>query len=138
MKDYYRILGVSAKADQHEIKAAYRKLVKIYHPDVVGDDPEKNRMMIEIQEAYEIIGDEKKRKEHDALRNRKRDIESRPERPVQNIQKGRNLSREEMFFNFFGFRPGKGPEDYKNNKNDKDPVYMKPEQMFASFFKNIR
>ena len=65
MKDYYRILGVSEQAAEKEIKAAYRKLAKQYHPDVVQDDAEKTQRMYEIQEAYECLGDEKSRKEYD-------------------------------------------------------------------------
>ena len=52
MKDYYKILGVSPQADDREIKAAYRKLAKKYHPDVVGEDQEKRPIIHEIQEAY--------------------------------------------------------------------------------------
>ena len=55
MKDYYRILGVSEQAAEKEIKAAYRKLAKRYHPDVVKDDPKKTQRMYEIQEAYECL-----------------------------------------------------------------------------------
>ena len=65
MKDYYRILGVSEQAAEKEIKAAYRKLAKQYHPDVVQDDAEKTQRMYEIQEAYECLGDEESRKEYD-------------------------------------------------------------------------
>ena len=70
MKDYYRILGVSEQAAEKEIKAAYRKLAKQYHPDVVQDDAEKTQRMYEIQEAYECLGDEKSRKEYDKARMR--------------------------------------------------------------------
>ena len=51
MKDYYGILGVSEQAAEKDIKAAYRKLAKLYHPDVVKDDADKTQRMYEIQEA---------------------------------------------------------------------------------------
>ena len=58
MKDYYKTLGVSEQATEKEIKAAYRKLAKQYHPDVVKDDADKRQRMYEVQEAYESLGDE--------------------------------------------------------------------------------
>ena len=55
MKDYYGILGVSEQAAEKDIKVAYRKLAKLYHPDVVKDDADKTQRMYEIQEAYQVI-----------------------------------------------------------------------------------
>lgn len=65
MKDYYKILGISKNATADEIKKAYRKLAVKYHPDKNKelDAAEKFR---EIAEAYSVLGDEKKRSEHDA------------------------------------------------------------------------
>ena len=63
--NYYEILGVSSTATGKEIKSAYRKLAKQYHPDVVKDDPMKQKKMYEIQEAYETLGEEEKRKKYD-------------------------------------------------------------------------
>jgi molecular chaperone DnaJ len=65
MKDYYKILGVSDSTSQEEIKKAYRKLSKEYHPDKGGNE-EKFK---EISEAYTNIGDENKRREYDQMRN---------------------------------------------------------------------
>ena len=65
MKDYYGILGVSEQAAEKDIKAAYRKLAKLYHPDVVKDDADKTQRMYEIQEAYQCLGDEESRKKYD-------------------------------------------------------------------------
>ncbi|MDD4382142.1 MAG: molecular chaperone DnaJ, partial [Candidatus Dojkabacteria bacterium] len=63
-RDYYDVLGVDKKASQSEIKKAYRKLVKKYHPDVnkEGDSEEKFK---EVQEAYEVLSDESKRSAYD-------------------------------------------------------------------------
>ena len=63
-RDYYEVLGVDKKATQEELKKAYRKLVKKYHPDVNkdGDAEEKFR---EVQEAYEVLSDESKRSAYD-------------------------------------------------------------------------
>jgi len=63
MKDYYKVLGVSPQADEKEIKSAYRKLAKKYYPDAVRDNPELTERMYVIQAAYEVLGDEEKRKQ---------------------------------------------------------------------------
>lgn len=64
-KDYYEILGVDRNATPEEIKRAYRKLVKKYHPDLHKDDPEAAKKMAEINEAYEVLSDPEKRKKYD-------------------------------------------------------------------------
>lgn len=64
-KDYYEILGVDKDADQKEIKKAYRKLAKKYHPDRNPDDPEASEKFKEISEAYGILSDEDKRARYD-------------------------------------------------------------------------
>lgn len=61
-KDYYKILGVDKNATQDEIKKAYRKLAKKYHPDVNKNNKEAERKFKEVNEAYEVLGDEEKRK----------------------------------------------------------------------------
>ena len=66
MKDYYKILGVDRQAQPEEIKKAYRKLAKQYHPDVVKGDKAKESRMYEIQEAYACLEKEERRKKYDA------------------------------------------------------------------------
>ena len=63
-RDYYEVLGVPKDADEKQIKSAFRKLAKQYHPDLNKDKdaPEKFK---EVQEAYEVLSDEKKRKTYD-------------------------------------------------------------------------
>ncbi len=65
-KDYYKILGVDRNASQDDIKKAYRKLARKYHPDV-SDDPEAETRIKEVNEAYEALGDPEKRKAYDQL-----------------------------------------------------------------------
>ncbi|ACL70029.1 molecular chaperone DnaJ [Halothermothrix orenii] len=64
-KDYYEILGVSRDADQKEIKKAYRRLARKYHPDINKDDPDAEEKFKEISEAYEILSDPDKRARYD-------------------------------------------------------------------------
>lgn len=64
-KNYYETLGVSKTASQDEIKKAYRVLVKKYHPDLHPGDKEAAEKFKEINEANEVLSDEKKRKEYD-------------------------------------------------------------------------
>ena len=64
-KDYYAVLGVKRDAAQKEIKSAYRKLARKYHPDVNPNNQEAETRFKEINEAYEVLGDEEKRKKYD-------------------------------------------------------------------------
>ena len=63
-KSYYDVLGVSKDADEKEIKSAFRKLAKQYHPDI-NKEPGAEAKFKEIGEAYSVLGDEQKRKQYD-------------------------------------------------------------------------
>lgn len=64
-KDYYTILGVDRKAGEKEIKKAYRKLARKYHPDLNAEDTAAKTKFIEINEAHEVLSDPEKRKQYD-------------------------------------------------------------------------
>jgi len=68
-KDYYDILGVNKSADQSEIKRAFRKQAKKYHPDANPDDPAAEERFKELNEAYEVLSDESKRQQYDQFGN---------------------------------------------------------------------
>lgn len=67
-RDYYGVLGVASNATQDEIKKAYRRLAKRYHPDANQNDPRAADRFKEISEAYQVIGDSEKRKQYDDMR----------------------------------------------------------------------
>src|SRR6476660_3194560 len=91
MRDPYEVLGVSKGASQEDIKKAYRKLAKKLHPDSNKKDPKAATKFAELNGAYEIVGDEAKRKQFD---RGEIDAEGKP-----------------RFQGFEGFsgRPGAGP-----------------------------
>ncbi len=109
-KDYYRILGVPENAAEEDIKAAYRRLAKKYHPDAHPGDEKCEEIFREINEAYDALGDSGKRKAYDRERHgtenggsfrqeKKRNSYGAQEKKVdfENIHKS--------FAQFFGFDP---------------------------------
>ncbi len=74
-KDLYQVLGVSRTATEAEIKSAYRKLARKYHPDLNKDDKNAAEKFKEVSNAYDIIGNAEKRKKYD---NNEIDAEGKP------------------------------------------------------------
>jgi DnaJ-class molecular chaperone len=64
-KDYYEVLGLSKGASKEEIKKKFRELAKKYHPDLNKNDKSAEKMFKEVSEAYEVLEDDKKRKQYD-------------------------------------------------------------------------
>lgn len=113
MKDYYKILGVDRQAGPEEIKKAYRKLAKLYHPDVVQGDRAKESRMYEIQEAYACLENEERRRKYDAecLKESRRPADA-----------GKQAGS------------GRGMETYQDRKAKKPEGPVKPDELFAAFF----
>ena len=63
--DYYKILGVDKNASQDDVKKAFRKLARKYHPDLNPNDPSAKDKFQEINEANEVLSDPEKRKKYD-------------------------------------------------------------------------
>ena len=64
-RDYYEVLGVSKTATQDELKKAYRKLARKYHPDLNKDNEEAAEKFKECNEAYSVLSDDQKRAQYD-------------------------------------------------------------------------
>ncbi len=108
-KDYYEVLGVSKSADQDELKRAYRKLAKKFHPDANKDDPSAEDRFKEVNEAYKVLSDPEQRRAYD--------------------QFGPN------FRNFSGGNGTGGANPYGNvNVNFEDVPF---EDIFGSIFGNV-
>ena len=114
-KDYYTTLGVSRDASQKEIKKAYRKLARQYHPDV-NKDPGAETRFKEINEANEVLGDPEKRAKYDQYGS-----------AWQNVQQGGAPPPEyEEFFAHFSGRPDNTRESDTFGGSD-----------FSSFFEHL-
>lgn len=103
-KDYYAILGVPDSADEKAIKIAYRKLARKYHPDVSHEQGSEEKFK-EVAEAYEVLGDAKKRAEYDELR--------RYGRPEQGFEVPPGWRRSSPFEGF-GDIGGRGGRDFSD------------------------
>src|SRR6201984_2234229 len=108
-KDYYEVLGVPRTASEDEIKKAFRKLARQYHPDVAKTKKGAEEKFKEINEAYEVLSDPDKRKKYDELGPKwKQGAEFRPppgwqrERPFAG-QRGRTADFDFEFGGTTGF-----------------------------------
>src|SRR5204863_10119737 len=67
-KDYYQVLGVPKNASAAEVKKAYRKLAQRHHPDANAGNKEAEERFKEVSAAYDVLGDQDKRKQYDQVR----------------------------------------------------------------------
>src|SRR5215207_10057795 len=104
-KDYYEVLGVSRTASDDDIKKAFRKLARQYHPDVAKNKKEAEEKFKEINEAYEVLSDAEKRRKYDQLgANWKQGAEFRPPQGWQEFSgsRGRQSGNGGVEFEFGG------------------------------------
>ena len=128
-KDYYKILGVDKNATQDEIKSAFRKQAKKYHPDLNKDNPEAAEKFKEIGEAYSVLSDENKKKMYDQYGSSAVDG-SRPDPTAGSGFGGfsgfdaADFGFDDIFDSFFGGLGGFGGSRSRNSKVRGDDVLM--------------
>lgn len=141
--NYYEILGVEKNAKASEIKLKYRKLAMKYHPDKNPNDKEAEEKFKKISEAYEVIGNEEKRKEYDKKLNK-----SFENKDFGKFENNKNQNNDKKSYSeSFSFNPN----DLKNmfekvfdvekiDKNEKEKIKNYKENMKNSFenFFNIK
>jgi curved DNA-binding protein len=129
-KDYYSTLGVTKSSSEKEIKQAFRKLARKFHPDVNPADKAAESKFKEINEAYEVLGDPAKRKKYDELGANWRMYEQAQQQGAPNPFAGFNV-------HFGGGGPGQGggyrtmtPEEMQELFGDQNPF----SDFFTTFF----
>ncbi len=117
--NYYQILGLQRDVSQEEIKKAYRRIAKQYHPDSNPGNREAEKKFKEASEAYEVLGNEEKRKNYD----HKLTTEWNKPKPTKTAENKTTVkqpfpffSTEESFEHFFGFCPLDNKTDSGKNR----------------------
>lgn len=122
-KDYYAALGLNKSASADEIKKTYRNLAKKYHPDKHKGDPKAEERFKNISEAYDVVGDEKKRAEYDQMR----------ENPFANFGGGgrggfhgggAEFDMGDIFNSFFGGERSRGQQRQRQQQQALEPSVL--------------
>src|SRR5690242_18350661 len=124
-KDYYAILGVTPQTPIDEIKRAYRKLARQYHPDVSKEPDAENRFK-EINEAWQVLQDEQKRAQYDQVRTggwqqhseqRTQGQRSHNQYQESHFSSDQSADFSEFFQSIFGGLGGEGAEHIVRRQN---------------------
>lgn len=141
MIDLYGVLGVSRSASEDEIKKAYRKLSKKYHPDANQGNKEAEEKFKEVSEAYATLEDKEKRRAYDKSLEKQTQGETAGKNS-KNSKAGPGPSAdinfsnmEDQFAQFFGFHPksGKVNEDKMNPNKKKTTNPLDATEMFERY-----
>lgn len=139
-ENLYRILGVAESAAEEELKNAYRKLAKKYHPDSHPGDKECEKMFQAVNEAYSVLSNPQKRKEYDAKYKQSREKARAGQREGAAWQKRESQSSGVDFENihrtfeqFFGFDPDTGNVTNEGKLNPKAGNPLDTTDLFERF-----
>lgn len=117
MKNYYEVLGISKIASADEIKKAYRNLAFKYHPDRNSGDKAAEEKFKEINEAYDVLSDEKKRADYDSFGT----SNSHYSGTNNSYNRNNDFTNEETFWNWFN---GNTSNSYGNNNTYRNYYYQ--------------
>lgn len=115
-KDYYKILGVAEFDSAENIKNAYRKLARKWHPDVAGNTDDVMHKFKEINEAYEILSNSAKKSEYDRARKFYNYAKSESQPKKETYKETTNPQKKENNFNFRDFFSRKSYKEYVNKE----------------------
>lgn len=124
-KDYYEILGVAPNADKKVIKQTYRQLARKHHPDVNPGNKDAEEKFKTINEAYQVLSDEKQRKKYDELRAQ-----------YQQWQKTGGQQQKDFDWQNWSDESGKGVHTQYANAEDLEDLFGS-ESPYSDFFANI-
>lgn len=123
MKNYYDLLEISEKSTKEEIQKAFRKLAKKYHPDVNNGNFKIQEKFKEIKEAYEVLKDEKKRKQYDELIKVNKNHETCKTNNINTEKVSFDFSQvKNSFESFFGFDAKTGEIKKEEKLKNKNPI----------------
>lgn len=131
-KDYYKILGVDRKATEDEIKKAYRKLARKYHPDVSKEKNAEEKFK-EMGEAYEVLKDKEKRAAYDELGNHRAGQNFRPPPGwEQQFTRGQSPDSNADFGDLFSELFGMGSVGARSGRNPRERHVGMPGQTYEA------
>src|SRR5436190_4486866 len=125
-EDYYELLGVGKSASADEIRSAYRKLARRFHPDV-NKAPDAAKRFSEIQEAYDVLSDPEKRKAYDRFGHAAPGVGAGPRGPAGGTGPGTGPFEG----GFYGAGPGGGWTHFETSGFGQEDVESIFEQMFG-------
>lgn len=124
-RDFYEVLGIDKNADEATIKKAYRKLAKKYHPDMNKGNPNAEKIFQEVTEAYEVLGDPKKRKLYDEYGGISLEAGFDPEKMKQ-AQYGNPFGNGGFYQSYSSGEPGNGYQEFHfDGSSDMDDILDK-------------